>query len=172
MLRTRFPETRLQTLAAISALIVRDRVALRNESVGRELLREGLRKLHDHAILGRRRGKYLGHAYWTRQAIQVYISAGKDLRVAASSLRHEHAVPANVVIERMLSLGDAATTEACARIITRFSRVAIITREQDNILQQNQVARRMPDDWNGTDVWARYRKAGIYGDLTLYCADA
>jgi hypothetical protein len=70
----------------------------------------------------------------------------------------EHPVPMKVIIQDMIE--NANSAEDCLRILKHWSRITIVTREEDALLNA-QYQTKMPEDWDGKDVWARYRKVGI-----------
>ena len=70
----------------------------------------------------------------------------------------EHPVPMKVIIQDMLD--NATSKEHCLEILHKWSRITIVTKEEDARLNKNYQT-KMPEDWDGIDVWARYRKVGI-----------
>jgi hypothetical protein len=70
------------------------------------------------------------------------------------------------VVRLLFSIGPRATPEAIAKYIKKYSIVAIITREQDRLFGQHGLRDRMPEGWNGRDVWARYKAVGLYAHIT------
>lgn len=70
----------------------------------------------------------------------------------------EHPVPMKVIIQKILD--EANSPSDCKEILRHWSRITIVTREEDARLNaKHQTC--MPDDWDGIDIWARYKKTGI-----------
>ena len=50
------------------------------------------------------------------------------------------------------------TVQIVTELLSKYWKIAVITKEQDKLLSR----RKMPDGWDGKDIFARYRKANIY----------
>lgn len=166
MSRTRLSREKVETLARTASFLVRQWRQLPDTRIAHEMLREGLRKLHDHAKSHRGERKYLGHADWSIAALRELRLAKGDVDKARHKLRHEHVVPVNVVVDLLIGLGRQATPEACEKVIRRYSRVAIITRTEDTLFGDANLSNAMPDNWNGRDLWARYKLVGLHARIT------
>lgn len=166
MPRTRLNREKVETLARTASFLVRQWRQLPDTRIAHEMLREGLRKLHDHAKSHRGDKKYLGHADWSRAALRELRLADGDVDKVHHKLRHEHVVPVSVVVDLLVDLGRQATPEACEKVIRRYSRVAIITRNEDKLFGEAHLSNSMPDNWNGRDLWARYKLVGLYAQIT------
>lgn len=94
-------------------------------------------------------GKYKGCRWWSEQALQV-----------GESLRHEHAIPRRVLIERLLTLPNPTEAEV-AQVLCQYCVGVVVTLAEDRRLSSLGLRQRMPPDWDGVDVWARYHVAGI-----------
>jgi hypothetical protein len=70
----------------------------------------------------------------------------------------EHPVPMKVIIQKILD--EATSVNDCREILKYWSRITLVTREEDALLN-SKYQTKMPEDWNGRDVWARYRKMNI-----------
>jgi hypothetical protein len=73
--------------------------------------------------------KYVGQPYWTKAAIEHYISYG------IKGLRHEHAVPRKLII-KFLEESDKSQ-EAIFSILDNLVHAVIVTKEEAVILDQN-----------------------------------
>ncbi len=166
MPRTRLNSEKLLTLAQTAAFLVKRWRQLPDQHIAHEMLREGVRKLHDNTTSHRGTRKYLGHADWSQNALLVLRRAGGNIDRARNKLRHEHVVPVNVVVDLLIGLGRQASTDSCAKLIRRYSRVAIITRAEDRLLAKAHLSTSMPENWNGHDIWARYRRISLYAHIT------
>ena len=166
MASTSFHEGKLRTFAQIASIIVRQWHTINDPGIAYNMLTEGLRKLHDNAKSFRGQGKFKGHAHWSREALEILSAAENNLSIARASLSHEHVVPVKAVIEKLVSLGESATPEACAAVVLNYSLVAIITRQENDRLRQSDIANKLPEGWEQHDIWARYKAAGLDTDIT------
>jgi hypothetical protein len=160
---TTFKPEKLTTLADIAAYLAMNWDALDDPQIAREMLREGLRKLHDHATFGRGKGKFLGHPNWSKDALHILRKSDLKINEAKSQLRHEHVVPVDDVVRMLIAQGKAATKESCQEIIQKFSLVAIITRDEDRLLTRSNNAL---ESWDSADLWSRYKAIELYENMT------
>jgi hypothetical protein len=93
-------------------------------------------------------GKYEGCRYWSTRAI-----------AQRTDLRHEHSVPRRVLIG--LLLGEPAPSDEDVRRILDLCVGAVVTVEEDQALNAAGLRAKMPSEWDGQDVFARYRAAGV-----------
>lgn len=73
----------------------------------------------------------------------------------------EHTVPMKTICDILLE--QSTSPEDCLSLLRKWLLVTIITKEEDAKLNQG-YRTSMPDDWDGIDPWARYRKVGIEVD--------
>lgn len=97
-------------------------------------------------------GKYNGCEHWSEAAWAV--------RGEQKMLVHEHIVPKSIVIERLLQLLKP-TPDSVNDLLTSYCIAAIVTRDEDALLNNFGLRSKMPMDWDERDVWARYKHAGI-----------
>ncbi|HVL69287.1 MAG TPA: hypothetical protein VM364_18665 [Vicinamibacterales bacterium] len=119
-------------------------------------LREGLNKFLSNAHLALYRGRNKYHkTHFITPAAQDRISAG-----VYSDLVWEHLVPKTAYIqepcEREARAGTL-TVDAIRQRLDRFWWLATVTREDDRLLHRL----RMPPDWDGSNVRARYEAVGL-----------
>lgn len=93
-------------------------------------------------------GKYIGCRFWSRRALE-----------ERTDLRHEHSVPRRLLIAMLLEL--SAPTEDDVRRVLNLRVGVVVTFEEDRALNAAGLRSRMPDGWEGRDVFARYRAVGI-----------
>ena len=77
-----------------------------------------------------------------------------------SRLVYDHAVPLKLWIGKILN-DEKLSLVSFRRVMANWFHVRIITREENQLLNALKLGSSMPDDWDGHDVEARYRKAGI-----------
>lgn len=157
---TELNEKKLKSLAYVAWLLRSNDELLRglDHVVVEQMLREGIRKLHDSAICSRGCGKYLGHAHWSRDAeVIVGDHAGRASRAATAQLRHEHVVPVQIVVRAIWAMGPDATPVDVEQKIRKLSIVAIISRDEDRLLAAQRRPIEFTLDEYEVDPWIRYR---------------
>lgn len=98
-------------------------------------------------------GKYSGCKYWSKNAW--------SLKSDRKELRHDHAVPKKVVLERLEALRGDATSAKVRKVFDAWCIGVVITRDEDATLTRCGLRSRMPDNWDEKDQWSRYRAAKI-----------
>jgi hypothetical protein len=98
-------------------------------------------------------GKYSGCRFWSVNAWKQQ----HELR----SLRHDHAIPKKVLVERLIQLRGDATETSVHKVLESWCFGVVITKAEDDRLTSFGLRARMPSDWDLADPWARYRHAGI-----------
>lgn len=75
----------------------------------------------------------------------------------------EHVIPLNVITDKLKTLArDNKTSKFDIKnVLDKYIIFATITKEEDALLREAKLTSTMPDDWNGKDLWARYKKVGI-----------
>lgn len=121
-----------------------------------QMIREGIRKLHDTAEHDGRRCKYLGHRHWSSEARELLKKHGGHIRGAKHGLRHEHVVPVKEVVKLLRLCGSSPSVEDIQAVIEQMSIVAIITVEEDRDLSG--VRRDFETKDYLADRWVRYRE--------------
>jgi hypothetical protein len=132
-----------------------------------QMIREGLRKLHDTAVLDGKRCKYRGHPFWSRDASRHFEGSNRRIGRAKSGLRHEHVVPVGEVVKLLRRYGPSPTVEQVQTVIDQMSIVAIITVEEDRHLSS--IGRTFEATDFLADRWIRYREplSKLNGDLLI-----
>jgi hypothetical protein len=97
-------------------------------------------------------GKYEGCEHWSEAAL--------EFRGQPQMLIHEHVIPKKVVIELLLKLPNP-TTGSVHQLLESFCKGVVITKEEDTRLNRRGLRSKMPSDWDGKDLWARYTVAKI-----------
>lgn len=72
----------------------------------------------------------------------------------------EHVVPVSVIVNKVSEL-KKPTEEEIVKIVKEWTIIAAITQEEDADLRKGKLSKTMPKNWNGCDLFARYRKVGI-----------
>lgn len=156
---------KLRTVAAFARLYAAHPADFPDILIARQMIVEGIRKLHDYATSARGRGKYKGHSHWSKDAVLILNSNGGIVSRVNRFLSHEHVVPVRLVVDRLLQISPNAPIEDFEIEIRRFSVVAIVTRDEEQLLREAGLRDTMPAGWNEIDVWARYRAVGLYENI-------
>ena len=79
--------------------------------------------------------------------------------LSPDQLDYDHAVPMRIVIEMIINAWP--DKQAVERILRDLVHGVLITKKEHESLRTAKLASKMPDDWNGNDWSARYKKLGI-----------
>ena len=74
-------------------------------------------------------------------------------------LDYDHAVPMRVVVELLLDAWP--NKQAVEYVLRNLVRGVLITKDEHGNLRKELLSSKMPEDWNGIDWDARYKKVGI-----------
>jgi len=82
-----------------------------------------------------------------------------------AKLVHEHVVPRGVIASQLLA-SELRSMDAVFHALRRHCLAAVVTKDEDNLLNERGFKQAMPDGWTwGDDPWARYRVTGLYDEL-------
>jgi len=84
----------------------------------------------------------------------------KGVRFGKDKLVYDHAIPLNYLQDELLNL-SSVTARRVKRLLNKFCIVVLITKKEDQKLNNANYQERMPDNWNGTSFRARYKAVGI-----------
>ena len=98
------------------------------------------------------RGKDFAAKFRSKASIGVQRGRGE--------LIYDHAIPFRYLQEELLSLTEPSP-KAVSEILERHCVAVLLTKAEDAQLAKARLARHMPDDWDGSDVLARYAAVGI-----------
>ena len=118
-------------------------------------LQEGLGKFLSNLYLSRYKNKCTACEYITPRAQKLYEKQGN-----VKGLVFEHIVPKKEYIQKNceeLARQGKLQAKYIENLLSNYFHCALVTSEEDDCLSQN----KMPDDWNGKDIFARYKNAGI-----------
>ena len=103
------------------------------------------------------------HHKHTAAALRVISEASTKHRYAIRGLRHEHAVPRGMILDMMLNDPDCrcGSAGAVSRILSKYLHVIVVTKREDRKLSSKGLMSKMPDGWDGEDLFARYDVAKI-----------
>ena len=95
---------------------------------------------------------------WSPAARERYRTTG-----SSSGLVLEHVRPLNILLETMIFSSDSWKVDDLTEYLATFMAGAVITKAEDKALSDAGVGFG-PKDPNDSDVWARYRTAGVDPD--------
>ncbi|MBQ7166900.1 MAG: hypothetical protein IJR93_08165 [Treponema sp.] len=87
-----------------------------------------------------------------------------------TGLVFEHIVPKTKYIQEpcvqaavngQFAGGETFSEEAVLQLLNRYWQIALITKEEYDAMTDLVLRNKMPGGWDGTDVFARYKAAGI-----------
>jgi hypothetical protein len=72
----------------------------------------------------------------------------------------EHVVPQMEIVNRLMKL-EPLNEDTVVTALQKYYRVMLVTREEHALLNASGVRSTMPLDWDGENVFARYKEVGI-----------
>jgi len=81
-------------------------------------------------------------------------------KAGPETLIADHAIPLSLMLE-MVYIGTEWSKELLAALVRKYSTIVLITRDEDAALLAAGLKKRMPADWDGEDVLARYHHVGL-----------
>ena len=76
----------------------------------------------------------------------------------------EHCIPGIILIRELIERAHDLTPESLIDLLSTRLTAAVITREENKLLDKVGLQARMPDGADPTDPWARYRAADLNPD--------
>lgn len=103
-------------------------------------------------------GKYTGCPFWSKNALQ-YLLETEQMK--AKILRHDHIVPRNMIIKRLL-YGQQMKREDLLSFLDENLIGCVLLKEEDSYLNDIGYQRVMPKGWSfGDNAWGRYKKGNF-----------
>ncbi len=93
-----------------------------------------------------------------------YISKKAREQIQQGSLEgliFEHGVPVSHLNSLILKRGKSITWEEIADIIYKGTVLSVVTKTENENLKKLKLSKKMPEEWDGKDKFARYTKSGI-----------
>jgi len=75
----------------------------------------------------------------------------------------EHLIPISVLLNSRLyaAVDPVVETDALVHLAKQYANMALISVEEDALLRKHKLQSTMPANWDGADLFARYRAVGI-----------
>jgi hypothetical protein len=117
--------------------------------------------------IAKKSGRLIGTA--VKYNVNVHAATPAAIKIIQSKsnkgLRHEHAIPRSLIAKRIVD--ENMDEEAIVDFLRKFCRAVIIEKGEDDQLNEAKLRKTMPVGWNWdpNDVYARYRKVGLFDIL-------
>ncbi|GIU15226.1 MULTISPECIES: hypothetical protein [unclassified Shewanella] len=160
-----YSESKLEALTMLVKFSIDQGVVEVDSQLTNQVINVAIRKLHDSASSFRGEKKYLGHPGWSNEALAILDAHDGAITRCTSKLRHEHIVPISVVVEKLLSYPKNTPLETFKKIILKYAAVVIISSDEDALFREYKLQKTMPANWDGKDVFARYKIVGLYDKI-------
>jgi hypothetical protein len=103
-------------------------------------------------------GKYTGCPYWSKKSSK-YLHETEQKK--SKILRHDHIVPRNMIIKRLL-YGHKMDSQELSNFLKKHLIGCVLLKEEDTYLNNIGYQRVMPQGWEfGEFAWERYKEASI-----------
>ncbi len=83
-------------------------------------------------------------------------AAGKEL----NECDVEHVVPQMEIVNMLMDMNPLNKLEV-EKLLKKYFRVLLVTKEEHRRLNASGLRSKMPDDWDRKDIWVRYKFVGI-----------
>ena len=108
------------------------------------------------------------HQYWQNKTLGLHGQSQKAKiprsKAAQGRPLHEcaveHVVPQMAIVNRLMDM-EPLTEQRVVELLKRLFTVMLVTHEEHGRLNASGLRSTMPDDWDGEDVFSRYRAVGI-----------
>ncbi len=98
-----------------------------------------------------------------KRNVQFVSDAARPFLTSQGPTVSEHIIPISVLLNSKIYARAEPTidTEGLIQLVAQYSTMALITNEEDARLRQAKLQSSMPEDWDGVDMFARYKAIGI-----------
>ena len=108
------------------------------------------------------------HYYWQNKTLGLSgVSQKKNIPRSKRAFKKylsecdvEHVVPTMVIVNMLMDI-KSITNRKVENRLKKYLRVLVVTKEEHQKLNSSGLRYKMPEDWDGKNVWARYEKVGI-----------
>ena len=108
------------------------------------------------------------HQYWQNKTLGLHgqsqkkniprskAAIGKDTR----ECEVEHVIPQMYIVNMLMDM-STINKDKIRNILEKYFHVLLVTKEEHRRLNASGLRSKMPDDWDGENIWARYDAVGI-----------
>ena len=106
------------------------------------------------------------HFIWEVSEIKKYddkrLRSEKGFLDIRKNLAYDHPIPMKIILSKLKSTYPVKQ-ESVEAVLQKYLRHGgvLITKGEHDLLRDIGLASKMPSDWDGEDIFARYKKAGI-----------
>ena len=108
------------------------------------------------------------HYYWQNKTLGLSgVSQKKNIPRSKLAMNKElrecdveHVVPTMVIVNMLMDM-KPLTKRKVEKRLKKYLHVLVVTKEEHRKLNSSGLRYKMPEDWDGENVWARYEKVGI-----------
>lgn len=123
-------------------------------------LKEGINKFLSNASIYLNKGsKYEQGDFYSPAALSKINNKHNDIIYEHMILKNKYIQ--QPCIKRCQSSKSGMNFEFAYRLISKYWKIAIITKEEDAKLRQCGLRNAMPENWDGNNIFSRYEAAGI-----------
>ncbi|MEP1151774.1 MAG: hypothetical protein ABJH08_08615 [Balneola sp.] len=95
------------------------------------------------------------NCFYISQYAQEVLDKNEQIKLIA-----DHAIPVSLALRGFEKIVDLQT-DSVIKLVSKYSTMALITRIEDARLRELGLVKNMPENWDGVDIFARYKVAGI-----------
>lgn len=110
-------------------------------------------------------GKQFNSGKKMKGCTYVSINAEKEFQAnrKSTNLIADHAIPISLFIKKFdkIPTDKMISVSALIELSKKYSIMVLITKDEDNELNKNNLRKLMPSNWDGSDEFARYKHANI-----------
>ena len=108
------------------------------------------------------------HQYWQHRVLGMHgVSQKKNLPRSVEAIGKdtkecdvEHVVPMQYIVDLLMDM-KPITNQKVKNVLKKYYYVMLITKEEHAKLNSSGLRSKMPENWDGKDVLARYKAVGI-----------
>ena len=89
------------------------------------------------------------------------VRAQEALAAGEAGLVADHAVPVSVALSEVNGHQQGHSVDELVALVARYSTMVLITQDEDEQLRKAGLVKSMPENWDGKDMFARYKQVGI-----------
>jgi hypothetical protein len=91
----------------------------------------------------------------------ISVLAKAALEMGDSKVIADHAIPVSISLLEVRSHEQGHSVDELVTLVAKYSTMVLITEEEDQKLRRAGLVKSMPENWDGIDLFARYRHVGI-----------
>ncbi len=99
------------------------------------------------------------HPAFSREAKKIWVGNIKEGKKGRTGLVFEHAIPRSILFDMIVA--EKYDFQSIREFQERYIRRAFVTVEEDKKLNKKGLRSKMPEGWDGVDVWARHAAVRI-----------